>query len=83
MIQIQTIEVGLEKKVGTQILMIPKIGNTQDKTCSMDWRILSEDEKDLDSGTVHFSEEQYAEWGTDNDYAEDIVLKELGLERKL
>lgn len=81
MIQIETIELGLPKQNGTQILITPKIANTQDKTCLLDWRILSEDFKDLATGTIQLTEKQYEGWGGDNTYVEDIVLNELELVR--
>lgn len=81
MIQINTIELGLPKQNGTQILITPKIANTQDKTCYLDWRILSEDFKDLATGTIQLTEKQYDGWKGDNTFVEDIVLNELELVR--
>jgi len=81
MIQIETIKLGLPQQDGTQLLVIPKINNTQDKTCSLDWRITTDDGKDLATGNILLSEEQYAGWGTENEYLENIVLETLKLNR--
>lgn len=81
MIQIQPIPLGIPEQNGTHLLVSVTIANTQDKTCRIDWRILSDDFKDLATGSIQLTEEQYAGWGDDNAYLEDIVLKELEIVR--
>jgi len=81
MIQIKPIPIGIQKTEATNLLVSVAIPNTQDKTCQIGWRLLSEDLKNLETGTINLTEEQYAGWGEDNTYLEDIVLKELELVR--
>lgn len=45
--------------------------------------LLNEDGKQLVSGNVEMTHEQYVLWGTEDSYLEDCFLFNLGLERSL
>lgn len=81
MIQIQPIQLGLPSQEATQIMIRPLIGSTTDTYCSTYYEVLSENNVILASGNIPISEEDYALWADDNSFIEDIVLKQLTLER--
>jgi len=81
MIQIQPIPLGIPEQNGTKLLVGVTIANTQDKTCALNWRILTDDFKDLATGVIQLTEEQYSKWGDDNTYLEEITLETLKLNR--
>jgi hypothetical protein len=81
MIQIQPILLGITQQNGTNLIVQPIINNTQDKTCSLNWRVLSDDFKDLAIGTINLTEEQYNGWLGENEYVENIVIETLKLNR--
>ena len=90
MIKIKTILVGLPSQEANSIIIRPIIDTTTAKECSTYYEVLSavfeEDVEDnsylvLANGNYPINEEQYAAWGKDNSFIENIVLKGLGLER--
>jgi len=81
MIKIQPIPLGIPEQNGTHLLVGVTIANTQDKTCALNWRILTGDFKDLATGVIQLTEEQYSKWGDDNTYLEEITLETLKLNR--
>lgn len=83
MIQINPTLLGLPKKEGIQILIRPIINSTTDKSCNTYYEVQSEKGEVLASGNVPISEADYTAWAEDNAFLEDVVLKALGLTRKL
>lgn len=81
MIQIQPITLGLPSQEAVQISIKPLISSTTDTSCSTYYEVLSENNVILASGNVPISEEDYALWGDDNAFIEDIVLNQLTLKR--
>jgi hypothetical protein len=89
MIQIKPILVGLPQQEANAIIIRPIIDTTTATDCNTYYEVLSasfdEDESIsslvLANGNFPINEEQYAAWGKDNSYIENIVLKGLGLER--
>lgn len=81
MIEIKPIELGLPRKTGVKILIRPIIASTTDTSCNTYFEVQDENGQILTNGNVPITEEQYAGWGEDNAYLENIVLNELGLER--
>lgn len=82
MIQIQPIEIGLQKETASQILIRPIINSTTDTSCTTYWELCDKDGKVLDSGNTPINEEEYAQWGESNSDLEDIILGKLKLSRK-
>lgn len=83
MINIEKITLGLPPQNGVKILIRPLIGSTTDITCNVYYEVLSSENQNLASGSIFVNEENYATWGADNVFIEDLVLKELGLVRDL
>jgi len=81
MIKIQPIKLGLPLQEGIKIMIRPLIGSTTDITCQTYYEVLSSENKNLASGNIFINEENYAAWGADNTFIEELVLKELGLIR--
>lgn len=81
MIQIQPIEIGLQKETASQILIRPIINSTTDGCCNTYWELCDKDGKILDSGNEAITKEEYATWDEDS-VLEDIVLGKLKLSRK-
>ena len=80
MIKIKTILVGLPAKEADGITIRPIIDSTTALQCNTYYEILFES-KMLLNGNFAITPEQYAAWGKDNSFIENIVIKGLGLER--
>lgn len=83
MIQIELVLLGLPSQEGVKIMIRPLIGSTTDVICQTYYEVLSFENKNLASGNIFINEENYAAWGADNTFIEELVLKELGLIRDL
>jgi len=81
MIEIQPISLGLPPQQGVKIWIRPLIGSTTDVTCELYYEVLSAENKNLACGNIIVDEEQFAAWGQEMSYVEDIVLINLGLQR--
>ena len=80
MIKIKTILVGLPQQEATRITIRPIIDSTTALDCNTYFEIFSES-KLLLNGNYQINQEQYFNWGKDNSFIENIVIKGLGLER--
>lgn len=83
MIQIEPVLLGLPTKEGVKILIRPIINSTTDLSCNTYYEIYSEQGASLANGNVPISEEDYALWSDDNAFIENIVIRNLGLTRKI
>lgn len=81
MIQIKPIKLGLPTKEGVNLLVRILSFETTSVTAQLYWEVQDSEYNMLANGNIQLSEEQYSNWGDDNTYLEDIVLKELGIER--
>ena len=89
MIKIKTILVGLPAQEADGITIRPIINSTTAIDCNTYYEVVSaifEEDESISSlvlanGNFPINEEQYAAWGKDNAFIENIVLKGLGLER--
>jgi hypothetical protein len=52
---------------------------TTDTSCVVHYQILTEDKTVLSTGDYALTEEQYAQWSTDNAFVEQCVASYLGL----
>lgn len=68
--------------IATQIEIRVLPFSTTDKSCGTYYRLADANNKSMAEGNIALTEEQFANWGEDNAHVEDIVLAELGLERK-
>jgi hypothetical protein len=80
MIQLKPSKVGVLGTI-TQIDVLILPFQTDALTCSTYYKLCAEDGKQLAEGNLSLTEEQFANWGTDNSYVSDIVINELGLEK--
>lgn len=80
MIQLKPSKVGVLGTI-TQIDVLVLPFDVQAVTCSTYYKLCAEDGKQLAEGNLSLTEEQFANWGTDNSYVSDIVINELGLEK--
>jgi hypothetical protein len=80
-IEIQPITLGLPAKTATRIMVRPVILSTKDLDCYTYYEVSTEVGEILVTGECPITEEQYANWGSDNTYIEDIVIAYLGLGR--
>lgn len=93
MFQIKPIPVGYPAQEANNIEITIGACLTHATTCTTYYVLLNstinvdgqgveiKDNKILAEGSVFIIEEQFAEWGVDNAYIENIVLNNLGLER--
>lgn len=93
MFQIKPIPVGYPAQEANNIEITIGACLTHATTCTTYYVLLNsttniveegieiKDNKILAEGSILITEEQFAKWGVDNTYIEDIVLTNLGLER--
>ena len=81
MIQIKPIKLGLPSREGVNLLVRILAFETTSVTAQLYWEVQDLEFNMLANGNIQLTEEQYSEWGDDNSYLEDIVLKELGIGR--
>ena len=80
MIQLKPSKVGVLGTI-TQIDVLILPFQTDAVTCSTYYKLCDKDGKMVAEGNLSLTEEQFANWGTDNSYVSDIVINELGLEK--
>jgi hypothetical protein len=80
MIQLKPSNAGVLGTI-TQIDVLILPFDVQAVTCSTYYKLCADDGKQLAEGNLSLTEEQFANWGTDNSYVSDIVINELGLEK--
>lgn len=78
MIQLKPSKVGVLGTI-TQIDVLVLPFQTDAVTCSTYYKLCDKDGKMVAEGNLSLTEEQFANWGTDNSYVSDIVITELGL----
>ena len=78
MIQLKPSNAGVLGTI-TQIDVLILPFQTDAVTCSTYYKLCDKDGKMVAEGNLSLTEEQFANWGTDNSYVSDIVITELGL----
>lgn len=81
--KIKPISLGLPAKTGTELKVRVISFDTDATSCSTYYEVLSDSSERLAEGNINLTEQEYAEWGEDNTFVENIVLSRLGLERDL
>jgi hypothetical protein len=79
MIQIQPLVFPLNQGTATQMILTFRNFTTTDPTCVVHYQILTEDKTVLLTGDYELTEEQYAQWGSDNAFVEQCVAAYLEL----
>lgn len=81
MVNIKPIKLGLPSKDGVKLLVRVLGFETYATTCGLYYEVQSEEGSCLANGNIQVNEEQFSNWAQDNDYIDNIVLLELGLEK--
>lgn len=81
MIKIKPVQFPLGKGAATKLLVQANSFSSQATTTDLYYGLYSNEGKLISDGTIALTEEQYAAWGADNTYIEDIVINQLALTR--
>lgn len=68
-------------KTGVKIDLQPFVVDAEKKRASCHWVILDEDGNDVVRRTSIFEGSAYEQWGTDDNYAVNLVLADAGVQR--
>ena len=79
MVQIKPLQIPT-KGTGTQLYVQANSFPANAKTTMLYWYIANEDGVNLLDGNLQMTEEQFAAWGEDNNYLNEIVADALNLE---
>lgn len=52
---------------------------TEATTCTTYWQLLTEDGLKLDDDNYTLTEEEFAAWGQDNNYVNEVVAEAIGV----
>jgi hypothetical protein len=80
--KIEPITIGIGKVADSVSVRVITF-QTTDKTCQLYYQLFDECKKPIDDGNLTVNEEEFALWGKDNLYIEDLALGKLGLTRKI
>jgi len=80
MIQLKPSNAGILGTI-TQIEVTVLPFQTNATSCSIYYKLSDAEGKELGSGNIALTEEQFLGWGGDNTYVSDIVINQLGLEK--
>ena len=78
-VSIQPIVYPLNEGTATQMTVLVLNFETTATTCTTYWQLLTEDGKQLSQGNYTLTEEQFAEWGTDNSVVNEYVAEAIGV----
>ena len=78
-VSIQPIVYPLNEGTATQMTVFVLNFETTATTCTTYWQLLTEDGKQLSQGNYTLTEEQFAEWGTDNSVVNEYVAEAIGV----
>jgi hypothetical protein len=83
MIQIEKVLIGRKKEEATQLLVRIMSFDSNATNCQLYWELQGVSGEIIDSGNIQLTNQQFASYGQDNAFVENIVLKELLLTRKI
>ena len=78
-VAIEPVEFPLGKGTATQMSVLILNFTTEATTCTTYWQLLTEDGKVLDDDNYTLTEEQFAAWGQDNNYVNQVVAAAIGV----
>ena len=78
-VAIQPIVYPLNEGTATRLTVLVLNFETTATTCTTYWQLLTEDGKQLSQGNYTLTEEQFAEWGTDNSVVNEYVAEAIGV----
>lgn len=79
--KIENVNIGWPIEVGTDLMVRVLPFETNATSCGLYYAITNENGKRLAEGNLQLSEEEFAAWGQDNAYIEDLTLAKLSLVR--
>ena len=78
-VAIEPVVFPLGKGTATQMSVLILNFTTEATTCTTYWQLLTEDGKVLDDDNYTLTEEQFAAWGQDNNYVNEVVAEAIGV----
>jgi hypothetical protein len=79
MAKIQPVKFPLNAGTATEMTVLILNFETSATTCTTYYEIKTEDGKVLSNGNYTLTEEEFAEWGTDNTWVETCVANAIGV----
>jgi len=81
-VAIEPIEYPLNAGTATQMSVLVLNFTTEATTCSTYWQLLTEDGKVVADDNYNLTEEEFAAWGQDNNYVNQVVAQAIGVTLK-
>jgi hypothetical protein len=78
-VAIEPIVYPLNAGTATQMSVLILNFTTEATTCTTYWQLLSEDGLQLSQGNYTLTEEEFAAWGQDNNYVNQVVAAAIGV----
>ena len=78
-VAIEPIEYPLNAGTATQMSVLVLNFTTEATTCTTYWQLLTEDGKVVADDNYTLTEEEFAAWGTDNNYVNEVVAAAIGV----
>ena len=78
-VAIEPIVYPLNAGTATQLSVLVLNFATDATTCATYWQLLTDDNKQLAQGNYTLTEEEFAAWGTDNNYVNEVVAAAIGV----
>lgn len=81
-VAIEPIVYPLNAGTATQLSVLVLNFTTEATTCSTYWQLLTEDGKVVADDNYNLTEEEFAAWGQDNNYVNQVVAQAIGVTLK-
>jgi len=78
-VAIEPIVYPLNAGTATQMSVLVLNFTTEATTCTTYWQLLTEDGKVVADDNYTLTEEEFAAWGTDNNYVNQVVAQAIGV----
>lgn len=78
-VAIEPIEYPLNAGTATQMSVLVLNFTTEATTCTTYWQLLTEDGKVVADDNYTLTEEEFAAWGQDNNYVNQVVAAAIGV----
>jgi hypothetical protein len=78
-VAIEPVVYPLNAGTATQMSVLVLNFTTEATTCTTYWQLLTEDGKVVADDNYTLTEEQFAAWGTDNNYVNQVVAAAIGV----
>ena len=78
-IAIEPVVFPLNQGTATRMTVLVLNFETTATTCTTYWQLLTENGEQLAQGNYTLTEEQFATWGQDNDYVNEVVANVIGV----